>query len=125
MRVARVLLFAGLLSALAACSSDMQGSADTTETAAAEGDAKLLVLGQGVWDGFQAYLKKVDSSQRGAFAIAQDGASAFADRTCAATTCADTSQIEAEAIAACQDSGSDCVIFAIDRTSQIPYRTPQ
>jgi len=34
-------------------------------------------------------------------------------------------QIEADAIAACQDSGSDCVIFAINRSSQIPYRTPQ
>ena len=125
MRAARALLFAGILSALAACSSDIWESADTTGTEEAKGDAKLLVLGQSVWDGFQAYLKKVDSSQRGAFAIAQDGSSAFADRTCAATTCADTTQIEAEAIAACQDSGSECVIFAIDRTSQIPYRTPQ
>ena len=125
MRVARAILLAGLLSALAACASGTSDSAATTEAEADTGDAKLLVLGQGVWDGFQAYLKKIDSLHRGAFAIAQDGSSAFAGRTCPATTCADTALIEAEAIAACQESGSDCVIFAINRTSQIPYRTPQ
>ena len=111
MRVARAILLAGLLSALAACASGTSDSAATTEAEADTGDAKLLVLGQGL--------------HRGAFAIAQDGSSAFAERTCPATTCADTALIEAEAIAACQESGSDCVIFAINRTSQIPYRTPQ
>jgi hypothetical protein len=125
MRAARAILLAGMLSALAACASDTGDTGETaTETETATGP-KLLVLGQDVWNGYQAYLAKMDRTQRGAFAITEDGTSAFAERLCAAATCSDTAQIQAEAIAACEESGDDCVIFALDRASQIPYRTPK
>nr|WP_298686344.1 hypothetical protein [uncultured Dongia sp.] len=114
-----------MLSALAACASDTGDTGDAGTEAETATGPKLLVLGQDVWEGYQAYLTKMDRTQRGAFAITEDGTSAFADRQCAAATCSDTAQIQAEAIAACEESGDDCVIFALDRASQIPYRTPQ
>lgn len=128
MRAAQTVLTAGMFLTLAACASDT-GDTEMSDTASTETEAatgpKLLVLGQDVWDGYQAYLAKMDRTQRGAFAITPDGTSAFAERLCAAATCSDTAQIQAEAIAACEESGDDCVVFALDRASQIPYRTPQ
>jgi hypothetical protein len=129
----RAALAVTLLAAVAACSSDgtdTQGDTQSNAPAAAASDPNApanisLRLGAEVWSSFQAYLKDIDKTKRGAFAISNDGSSASAAATCDAATCTDTQQVQAEAVSSCESKGGPCMLFAIDRVTQVPYRMPE
>jgi hypothetical protein len=125
----RAALAVTLLAAVAACSSDgTDGQGNAPAAASSDPNAPVnisLRLGSDVWSSFQAYLKDIDKTKRGAFAISNDGSSASAAATCDAATCADTQQVQAEAVSTCESKGAPCMLFAIDRVTQVPYRTPE
>ncbi|MDY0872647.1 hypothetical protein [Dongia rigui] len=127
----RAALAVALLAVVAACSTaatDGQGDAPAAAATSSDPNAPVnisLRLGPDVWSSFQAYLKGIDKSKRGAFAISNDGASASAAATCDAAACADTQQVQADAVSTCQSKGAPCMVFAIDRVTQVPYRAPE
>lgn len=119
-----------LLAMVAACSGDGTDDAANAPAAAASSDPTApaninLRLGRDVWNSFQLYLTSIDKTKRGAFAISNDGSSASAAATCDAATCADTTQVQAEALGACETKGGPCMVFALDRVTQMPYRMPE
>jgi type IV pilus biogenesis protein CpaD/CtpE len=123
----RSALAIALFAATAACSST-EGQETTAAAASADPNAPInisLRLGPDVWNDFQAYLKGIDQTKHGAFAIANDGSSASAAATCDAATCADTQQVQAEAVSNCESKGAPCMLFAVDRVTQVPYRMPE
>lgn len=129
MAFVRVAFAFSLLAAVAACSSDgggQQGSAGASASTDPTAPANInLRLGRDVWNSFQLYLTSIDKTKHGAFAIAQDGTSASAAATCDAATCADTTQVQAEALSTCETKGGPCMVFALDRVTQTPYRMPE
>jgi len=126
MAVLRSALVIALFAAVTACSSN-EGQ-ETTAAASSDPNAPVnigLRLGPDVWTDFQSYLKGIDKTKHGAFAISNDGTSASAAATCDAAACADTQQVQAEAVSACEGKGSPCMLFALDRVTQVPYRMPE
>ncbi|MBI2257079.1 MAG: hypothetical protein HYU58_20840 [Proteobacteria bacterium] len=123
----RSVLVIALFAVVAACSSSdgQEGKAAAASTDPTAPANISLRLAPDVWNGFQAYLKGIDKTKRGAFAIANDGTSASAAATCDATACTDTQQVQAEAVSTCENKGSPCMLFAIDRVTQVPYRMPE
>lgn len=125
----RVALAVTILAAVAACSTDggedQSGAAPAASTDPTAPVNIKLRLGPDVWSDFQTYLKGIDQTKHGAFAIANDGASASAAATCDAASCVDTQQVQSEAVSACESKGSPCMLFALDRVTQVPYRMPE
>lgn len=128
MTLVRVACALTLLAALAACSSpdgESQGNAAAASSDPTAPANIKLRLGPAVWSDFQAYLKGIDKTKHGAFAIAEDGAAASGSAICDAAACTDTQQVQAEAVSNCESKGATCTLFAIDRVTQVPYRTPE
>lgn len=129
MAFVRAALAITLLAVVAACSADggeQQGSAGASASSDSTAPANInLRLGRDVWNSFQLYLTSIDKTKHGAFAIAKDGTSASSAATCDAANCTDTTQVQAEALSACETKGGPCMVFALDRVTQTPYRMPE
>lgn len=82
---------------------------------------EVLRIDRAVWSVYQTYLQKIGSTRPGAFAVTVDGYGAYWV-TCPGTQCIGATTYSHDAKQDCeQDSGMDCVVFAVRDDIRVQY----
>lgn len=80
-----------------------------------------FVISRGTWEYFETYLQTIGATNRGAFAVSEDGYYATYYYCATAQGCFTNINYSNEAIKSCQSKGYKCIVFAKNDEVIVPY----